>query len=221
MSNYFEGFPKEYIDFLWELKMNNNTEWFNLNRERYEHLIKEPMKLFSAEMTERLNNMDMGVSFRPAISRANRDIRFAKDKSPYKDRKWVVFNYGEGRWQEKCCLFFEITPQGYTCGMGIYNAYSEYLTRYRKKITADSQGLKRLDKKLKDQNRFVLDTRLYKKNFIPEGADKEIAHWYQHKDIGFITETKISEELFTRKILDVIENDYKFLKPFFNYFKDI
>ena len=62
MGKYFEGFPKEYIDFLWELRMNNNTEWFAANRDRYETLIKEPMKLFSAEMTERMNDMGMGES---------------------------------------------------------------------------------------------------------------------------------------------------------------
>ena len=106
MGKYFEGFPKEYIDFLWELRMNNNTEWFSANRDRYNTLLKEPMKLFADEMAERLNSMGMGETFFPAVSRANRDIRFSKDKSPYKDRKWVVFNYGESRWQEKCCYYF-------------------------------------------------------------------------------------------------------------------
>lgn len=113
MGKCFEGFPKEYIDFLWELRMNNNAEWFNENRERYNSLIKEPMKLFSDEMTERLNKDGMGESFYPAVSRANRDIRFSKDKSPYKDRKWVVFNYGEGRWQRKSCFYFAFLTAEY------------------------------------------------------------------------------------------------------------
>ena len=56
MTKYFDGFPREYIDFLWELRMNNNTEWFNENRERYDLLVKKPMKLFADEMCERLNN---------------------------------------------------------------------------------------------------------------------------------------------------------------------
>ena len=51
MTKYFDGFPREYIDFLWELRMNNNTEWFNENRERYDLLVKEPMKLFAAKET--------------------------------------------------------------------------------------------------------------------------------------------------------------------------
>ena len=76
MTKYFEGFPREYIDFLWELRMNNNTEWFNENRERYDLLVKKPMKLFADEMCERLNNAKMGETFRPSISRTNRDVVF-------------------------------------------------------------------------------------------------------------------------------------------------
>lgn len=66
MEKYFDGFPKEYIDFLWELRMNNNTEWFSENRDRYNNLLKAPMKLFAAEAADMLNSMGMGgrYSFR-------------------------------------------------------------------------------------------------------------------------------------------------------------
>ena len=221
MGNYFEGFPKEYIDLLWELRMNNNTEWFNANRDRYEALVKEPMKLFSLEMNERLNNMDMGVKFTPAISRVNRDIRFSKDKSPYKDGRWVVFNYGENRWQEKCCFYFEVKPEGWSCGMGFYNAGSDYMARYRKKLSADPAGLKRLDKLIKSQDFFLPDMNIYKKNFVPEGTDKTIAHWYQYRNLAFTSEYTITDSLFDRSLLDEVEAGFKFLKPFFEYFKDI
>ena len=81
MEKYFDGFPKEYIDFLWELRMNNNTEWFSENRDRYNNLLKAPMKLFAEEAADMLNSMGMGETFFPSVSRANRDIRFSKDKS--------------------------------------------------------------------------------------------------------------------------------------------
>ncbi|GFI61781.1 hypothetical protein IMSAG049_00950 [Clostridiales bacterium] len=221
MGTYFDGFPKESIDFLWELRMNNNTEWFNTNRGSYNILIKEPMKLFAVEMAERLNNKRMGEVFVPAISRANRDIRFSKDKSPYKDRKWVVFNYGEGRWQEKCCFYFEISPEGWSSGMGFYEASSAYMAKYRKKLSADTAGLKRLNNKLKKQTQFVVDVQLYKKNFVPEGADPEIVNWYQYRNLAIISDYKITDSLFKREILDEVENGYEFLKPFFEFFKDI
>ncbi len=221
MGNYFEGFPKEYIDFLWELRMNNNTQWFSENRERYNSLIKEPMKLFSDEMAERLNGMGMGEVFKPNISRANRDIRFSKDKSPYKDRRWVVFNYGNGRWQDKCCLYFEIAPEGWSYGMGLWDAGSDYMERYRNKLSADPASVKRLDKKIKGQKTFLPDGGIYKKNFVPKDADRAIAHWYQYRNPAFTSQYQITDSLFERELLDEVQAGFKFLKPFFLFFKDI
>lgn len=221
MGKYFEGFPREYIDFLWELRMNNNTEWFNENRERYNSLIKEPMKLFSEEMTARLNEAGMGEAFYPSISRANRDIRFSKDKSPYKDRKWVVFNYGEGRWQSKSCFYFEISPEGWSTGMGFYEAESDYMARYRRKLAADPQKVRKLDKLLISQDFFKPDVRLYKKNFAPEGTADDMKKWFQFRNIAFTSDYRIDESLFDRSILDVTQKGFEFLKPFFVYFKNI
>ena len=221
MDKYFEGFPKEYIDFLWELRMNNNLEWFSENREKYNMLIKEPMKLFADEMTERLNRMGMGETFFPAVSRANRDIRFSKDKSPYKDRKWVVFNFGTGRWQEKCAFFFEISPEGWCMGMGIYDTHTEFVTKYRNKLSADLAGALKLEKLLSKQKEFVSDSRMYKRNYAPEGTDERLVKWYSYKNPAFVTGYKISDELFSRDILDEVEKGFKFLKPFFMYLKDI
>lgn len=221
MERYFEGFPREIIDFFWELRMNNNTEWFNDNRNRYEELVKTPMKLFSDEICSRLNKMDFGVTFTPSISRANRDIRFSKDKSPYKDRKWVVFNYGEGRWQDKICLYFEVAPEGWCCGCGAYSAESEFMARYRKKLSADTATLKRIDKMILKQDYFKANVGVYKKNFIPEDADKDIAKWYQYRNIALTSDYNIGDELFSNDIIDVVERKFNFLKPFFMYFKDI
>ncbi|MEA4972024.1 MAG: DUF2461 domain-containing protein [Candidatus Metalachnospira sp.] len=221
MAKYFEGFPPEMIDFFWELRMNNNAEWFNENRDRYDTLAKEPMKLFAEELCKKLNNMGLGEVFVPSISRANRDVRFSKDKSPYKDRKWVVFNYGEGRWQDKVCFYFEVAPEGWCCGCGTYCADSAFMARYRKKLSANSAVLKRIDKSISEQNYFKADVSMYKKNFTPESVDKDIAKWYQYKNIALISDYSISNELFSHEISDIVEEKFKFMKQFFMYFKDI
>lgn len=221
MGKCFEGFSSETIDFFWELRMNNNSVWFNENRDRYSVLVKEPMKLFAAELCEKLNNMGLGETFVPSISRANRDIRFSKDKSPYKDRKWVVFNYGEGRWQDKVCFYFEISPEGWSCGCGIYRAESSFMARYRKRLSSNKEELKRIDKMILGQNFFKADVEVYKKNFVPEGVDNNIAKWYQYRNISLNSNYNMDENLFSHDIIDVVEDKFKFIKPFFIYFKGI
>ncbi|MPN17103.1 hypothetical protein SDC9_164453 [bioreactor metagenome] len=179
------------------------------------------MKLFAEELCKKLNNMGLGEVFVPSISRANRDVRFSKDKSPYKDRKWVVFNYGEGRWQDKVCFYFEVAPEGWCCGCGTYCADSAFMARYRKKLSANSAVLKRIDKSISEQNYFKADVSMYKKNFTPESVDKDIAKWYQYKNIALISDYSISNELFSHEISDIVEEKFKFMKQFFMYFKDI
>lgn len=201
--------------------MNNNFEWFNENKARYDMLAKEPMKLFANEICTNLNSMGFGEVFVPSISRANRDVRFSKDKSPYKDRKWVVFNYGEGRWQEKVCFYFEIAPEGWCCGCGIYCADSAFMTRYRKKLSSDLVTLKRINKMVSSQDYFKADVNVYKKNFVPGGTDESISNWYQYRNIALTSDYRMDNELFTHEIADMVTQKFKFIKQFFMYFKDI
>ena len=88
-NEIFEGFPKEMSEFLIELRFNNNKEWFDLNRNRYFDLVKEPMDLFSNELNDELIKKT-GIKTIPSVSRINRDIRFSKNKEPYRDHRWVI-----------------------------------------------------------------------------------------------------------------------------------
>ena len=80
---------------------------------------------------------------------------------------------------------------------------------------------KDLKKSLQDRVFFKADTRLYKKNFIPEGTPKNIEKWFQFRNVAFTSDYRMDEELFTKDILDVVEEKFKFLKPYFLYLKDI
>ena len=221
MSEYFEGFPEEMVDFFWELRMNNNMEWFKSNKKRYEDYVKKPMELFSKELCDRMNAMDIGETFTTQISRINRDIRFSKDKSPYRAHRWVVLKYRDGRWQENPCLYFQIGPESYSFGFGFYETNKNYLERYRKKMMADLETIKGFEKMISEQDAFVSDVELYKKNFAPEGIDENIKKWFQFKGISFSTTSKLTPEVFNNEIVDIVEEGYKFILPMFMYFKDI
>ena len=86
----FTGFTPETIDFLWELRMNNNKAWMEENRERYRTVLKEPFDALSAALTKKFLEKKNVPQMDFSISRINRDVRFSKDKSPYKARKWMV-----------------------------------------------------------------------------------------------------------------------------------
>ena len=79
-------FEPDILDFFIDLEFNNNREWFELNKKRYEATVKKPMEAFAAEMIGRMQQIEPLISMTPkdAVFRIYRDIRFSKDKTPYK-----------------------------------------------------------------------------------------------------------------------------------------
>ncbi len=79
-------FSKEYLDFFKELEDNNSKEWFDENRNRYEEYIKIPFKEFARDLIVELQKefSTIDISDKHNIGKINRDIRFGKDKTPYK-----------------------------------------------------------------------------------------------------------------------------------------
>lgn len=78
-------FTNDFLKFFRALAKNNNTAWFHEHKEEYEAAVKEPLIHFAADLIAKAQKDDPAIAIGPkeAIMRINRDIRFAKDKSPY------------------------------------------------------------------------------------------------------------------------------------------
>ena len=114
----FEGFTAETIDFLWELRMNNSREWMEENRDRYKRVLKEPFDSLAAALVAESIAFG-GREMKCSVSRINRDIRFSKDKSPYRASRWVVLYDAalQGTaWKERPSFYFELNPEGLRMG---------------------------------------------------------------------------------------------------------
>lgn len=87
-------FNKDFIDFFAELEQNNDREWFQAQKKRYELSVKQPFVAFVEEMIARIHAEDPELAIQPkdAIFRIHRDVRFAKDKSPYKTHAAAVIS---------------------------------------------------------------------------------------------------------------------------------
>ncbi|MFC2131210.1 DUF2461 domain-containing protein [Bacteroidota bacterium] len=94
-DNNFKGFNPEIYKFFKKLEKNNNKEWFDKNREFYINEIREPIKAFACDMTNYLysKGLEFGSNPRKSVFRINRDIRFSKNKDPYKNNLGVIFPY--------------------------------------------------------------------------------------------------------------------------------
>ena len=84
-----QAIPKNTISFLKELKLNNNRDWFNENKERFNAILSE-VKIFAQEVNDSLNVSDDIEKLK--IFRIYRDLRFSKDKTPYKKNIGMAFH---------------------------------------------------------------------------------------------------------------------------------
>lgn len=136
-------FPLGTVDFLTELRAHNEKSWFDAHRGRYEADYLEPAKAFVEAIGTELGDLVPGIHAEPwlrgSIFRINRDIRFSRDKRPYKDHLDFWFWEGE-RATAVGGLFLRVSPDGILVGAGAHGFDSRQLNSYRNAVTAAAPG---------------------------------------------------------------------------------
>ncbi|PNI10431.1 TIGR02453 family protein [Arthrobacter sp. AFG7.2] len=123
----FQGITAGAFEFYEELQDNNNREWWQEHRDRYQSLVKAPLASLLAELEPRFGP---GKLFRP-----NRDIRFSEDKSPYKTAQGAVAAVQEG-----VGYYLQISADGLLVGGGYHSHTPAQLARYRNSVDASGTG---------------------------------------------------------------------------------
>jgi uncharacterized protein (TIGR02453 family) len=129
-------FDKELFTFLKALARNNNREWFQENKERYERCLKRPLAAFAEELAPRLARIAPGYDH-PRVFRIHRDVRFAKDKSPYKTQASVQFQRAfADRDVHQPGFYVHLSPGECFVGAGSWAPDAAALARIRAAIVA-------------------------------------------------------------------------------------
>lgn len=117
----FSGIPHAAVDFYVELEQDNTTEFWTAHRERYEREVRAPMAALAAELEE---------EFGPAkVFRPQRNLRFSRDKTPYKTHQGVYV--GTGR---RTGWYAEVSADGFRVSGGSYHLEPEALAAYRQAV---------------------------------------------------------------------------------------
>ena len=132
----FDGFPKEGMDFLKKLKKNNNRPWFQKHKEIYDESVRFPMQCLIASLSERMADIAPEIEFNPkkSIFRIYRDVRFSKNKAPYKTNIAASFGYRAKKKSavETPGLYIGISPGEIYIGGGLYMPSGDQLKAIRK-----------------------------------------------------------------------------------------
>ncbi len=129
----------ELFVFLSELKKNNNRDWFQDNKDRYENDVKDPLLTFIAAFAERAPEISSSIMVIPRVSggslfRIYRDMRFSKDKTPYKTGAGLHFRHKRGKDVHAPGYYLHLEPGEVFAGCGIWKPNTETVTKIRTKI---------------------------------------------------------------------------------------
>jgi uncharacterized protein (TIGR02453 family) len=140
----FSGFLPETVKFLAGLSRNNDKDWFEAHRADYDAYFVEPAKSFVEALAPRLKKIDTSVQAVPAVNgsimRIYRDVRFAKDKSPYKDHLDLWFWSGKKKGWDASGFFFRLTPKRLVLGAGMHGFPPPVLARYRRAVLTKARA---------------------------------------------------------------------------------
>jgi uncharacterized protein (TIGR02453 family) len=208
----FEGFPSEGIDFLKQLKRNNNRPWFEKHREEYESYVKLPMQSLIAALQPHFQRFAPEFDLNPkrSLFRVYRDIRFSSDKTPYKTHVAAHFVVrGKPKGVEGLGYYLHIEPGEVFLGGGIYMPDGGQLKNIRHSIDANANGFLSILRNKKFISVFKkLEGEKLKR--IPKGYDPDhpMAEWLKQKQI-FVgvewQEAKCNREEFVGEIAAVCE----------------
>ena len=129
----------ELFEFFRELKGNNNKQWFQSNRERYEQQVRLPLQRFIMDFQQPLERISRHFQADPrplggSLFRIYRDVRFSPDKSPYKTHGGIQFRHEQGKDVHAPGFYLHLEPDNVFAAVGIWHPDSAALGRIREAI---------------------------------------------------------------------------------------
>ena len=138
----FKGFPKEGLEFLSNIIINNSKEWLDDHKEEYEKHIVSPNKAYVEEMGEHLQILVPNIHAIPKVNkslfRIYRDARFHR-LDPIKERIGIIFWQGETHRMQSSSFYMHYDPFEVFVATGIRNFKPELLASYREYIKDDAK----------------------------------------------------------------------------------
>lgn len=172
-SSAFENpFGPELFAFVRDLTANNDREWFQQNKRRYEQEVKEPALAFISGFGPHLRKISPHFLAIPkaqggSLFRIHRDTRFSSDKSPYKTHVGIHFRHAQGADAHTPGFYLHLQPGESFVGMGLWHPDAPTLAKIRGAMVADAAAWKKA--KASFEKRFALAGESLKK--APQGFD--------------------------------------------------
>jgi uncharacterized protein (TIGR02453 family) len=216
----FNGFKPSVLQFLKELEINNNRDWFSKNKIRYEDDVLIPALNFVSEIGNGLPNVSKHFTAIPkrmggSIMRIYRDTRFSKDKTPYKTNIGIQFRHQFAKDVHAPGYYVHIAADECFIGVGTWRPPSDALLKIREHIAEHSKKWV----SIRDDKQFNMNFKLSgdKLKTAPRGFDKEHEliddlRWKDFIAVHNLNENDIQKVDFTKRTTELFKSAEPYMK---------
>ncbi len=185
-------FTPELFQFLRQLKRNNDREWFNRNKSRFEAVIRDPALRFISAFAQPLAKLSANFVADPRPTRGSlfriyRDTRFAADKRPYKTHVGIHFSHQAGKDAHAPVFYLHLEAEGCFVAAGVWHPENPVLAKIRAAIVRQPAEWKKISTKLELAGDSLTRP--------PRGFDAEHPFIADIKRKDFVASERISEDL--------------------------
>lgn len=213
----FQGFSDRTIDFLWGIRFNNEKSWFEAHKEDYLRDLYRPMVELNREVWERLSAAAPNLPLVGKVSRIYRDARRLHGRGPYKDHLWwSIQRPSEEEFSRRPVFWFELEPEGWSYGMGYYQAPPLTMAKLRQRLDTRPAPFAKLARQLERDGIFALETEPYKR---PKGDPGALLRpWYNARSFDLKRDHRGHQAiLFCHDLADRVGEDLETLMPVYRY----
>lgn len=215
----FQGFPEETIRFFLDLRYHNEVPWFHAHRDAYEAYVRKPFGAFIEAVAPTALQIAGDIDTRPnrCLARINRDIRYTRDKSPYRDHMWLLFRRSGEEREHSVMYWFELSPEVVEWGVGFWSANRPAMDALRRRMVEKPREVRKVLRQcgLPDETLQIYGDR-YQRMKPPAGLPVELAMLYPCKEL-YIKRTGVSvSEAYKPQIVDLVAQDFLRLAPMYH-----
>ncbi len=194
------SFSPALFTFLRDLEANNERDWFKANKQRYERTIKEPGLRFVDDFAPHLAKISphFVADSRPvggSMFRIYRDVRFSKDKSPYKTNTGFQFRHEAGKDAHAPGFYLHLEPGGVFSGVGLWQPDATTARKIREAIVDDPSRWKRVTRSKRFLGVYALEGESLKRP--PRGFEPDHPLIEDLKRKDFIASTRLTQKAVT------------------------
>lgn len=179
-------FTPETLEFLAENCWQSSRDWFYEHRNEYLKFVRNPLIELSDFLAPTVEEIDTQLITDPrvTIARINRDLRFAKGGSIYRDMLWVSFRRDRQEFQAWPELYFILSPKESFYGCGYYQTKAPVMAQIRKMVIEDHPKYLKAKAVLESNKNIILEGDMFKRSKYKDHSEEK-RQWLDRKNLSF------------------------------------